>query len=213
MTIPPHRRGILMKRLQPLTLTAVNANECVLRCRPKFDEITEEERADLLLSMKTRAVDATADEDKLESNFTFTFNKDGGVLQDRQFTYLTSDDYGEMWIDRSVGNFARANEDGIDVPDTPGGKLRPHALLVVAANGNSARQYKVVFTKDNDTQTKEYTFTVEGGKENIRTIAWTHGSYSASWHSKSGSSYRLRMPIWSHFYSLSLGLTKLYTST
>lgn len=174
----------MMKRLQPLTLTAVNADEYVLRCRPKFDEITEEERADLLLSMKTRAVDSTADEDKLESNFTFTFNKDGGVLQDRQFTYLTSDDYGEMWIDRSVGYFARANEDGIDVPDSPGGKLRPHTLLVEAPTNGLTRHYKVVFTKGNDAQPKEYTFTVEGGKENGRTISWIHGSYSASWESK-----------------------------
>ncbi len=170
-----------MKRLQPLALTAASADEYKLRCRPKFDQISAADHADLLLIMRTRAINNVADEHDLESEFSFTFNENGSVLQDDRFFNLTGDDYGEMWINRAVGHFSRAHDDGIDVPDSPGGKLSPHALLVDGANTQSTRQYNVVFRKDSDMQTKEYTFTVEGGPGSHRTIVWMHGSYRASW--------------------------------
>ncbi len=173
-----------MKRLQPTTLTVVSADECRLRCLPKFDQISLEEYDHVMLNLRAMAINEPADERELEVEFPFTFNEDRGVLQDNQFFQLTTDDYGEMWIDRAVAYFAWANNKGLDFADSPGGKLRPHTLRVDAANTQATRRYKVVFSKDNDSQTKEYSFIVEGGKDAIRTIAWVHGSYSASWESK-----------------------------
>jgi hypothetical protein len=173
-----------MKRLRPLALIAASKGEYKLRCRPKFDQITQEEHAKLFLLMRSRAVNQVDDERELVSEFSFTFNEDGAVLQDDRFFSLTGDDYGELWINRSVDCFSMASENGVDDPDSPGCKLRPYTLLVDEANSESLRRYTVVFRQDNVPQTKEYTFTVEGGKGNTRTISWMHGSYKASWESK-----------------------------
>ncbi len=170
-----------MKRLQPLALTVASGDECKLRCRPKFDEISEAEYADVMISIRAAAVDKAAEDSKIEAEFVFTFNEGGGVLQDQDFFHLTNDDYGELWINCSVDYFSLANENGIDVP---GGKLRPHTLLVDEENNETTRRYKVVLSKDNDAEQKEYTFTVAGGPGNIRTISWMYGSYEASWSQK-----------------------------
>jgi hypothetical protein len=71
---------------------------------------------------------------------------------------------------------------GVHLADSPN-KMRPHSILVDDSNTDSLRRYKVIFSGDEEPTTKEYTFTVEGTGP-LRTITWSHGSYTATWASK-----------------------------
>ena len=176
-----------MKRLQPLSLTAISADECRLLCRPKFSEIGKEEQADLLNIMRQIAVGECDNDDQLEAEFVFTFNENGAVLKDKYFFALTTDDYGELWIERAVDCLAVANEKGVEVSDLPGAKSVPRTIFVDAAGSQPTRRYRVVFvhsSQSHENDEREYEFTVEGGKGSVRTISWMHGSYVASWELK-----------------------------
>lgn len=177
-----------MKRLQPVALIAASANECRLRCRPKFDQIEKAEHADLLKLMRGTALNENSSE--VESEFVFTFNDNGAVLKDKYFFALTTDDYGELWIERAVDCLTLAAQQGVDVPDLPGARSTPRVIFVCENENEpqSTRRYRVVFNKprspDSANGEFEFQFSVEGGKGSLRTVSWVHGSFVASWERK-----------------------------
>ncbi len=173
-----------MKRLQPLSMTVTSAAEVKLRCRPKLDQLDEKDRALTLLIMKECAINNPTKEQDLESEFTFTFNENQSVLQDSRFFQLTTDDYGELWINRAVDQLSYANEQGMLSPESPAEKLKPYKIIVDEINTQTTRRYTVEFTADNKSGTKEQTFTVEGAYDDRRTIAGQSGKYTCSWELK-----------------------------
>jgi len=177
-----------MKRLQPVSLTVVSPDECRLRCRPRFDQIGKDDHAQLLSIMRQVAVcEIEKDDTQLESEFVFTFNENGAVLHDKYFFALTSDDDGELCIDRAVDCLALANERGVVLPDFSSARATPRTVVVDrASNPSLGRTYNVVFDDDellrpSESELCEYRFLVQGGKGNVRTIGWVHGSYDATW--------------------------------
>ena len=177
-----------MKRLQPTSLTVTTTNagrECKLRCRPKLDQIPEEEHAGLFITMKHRAINDPANPKDLEADFPFTFQEDNGaVLQDNVFFSLTGDDYGELWINKCVDGLTWAYDEGVNLPDAQGPKSKPHTIQVDESNTEATRNYKVIFSNASDAKQQEYLFTVKGAYDDRRNIAWKHGSYNASWKLK-----------------------------
>lgn len=178
----------MMKRLRPVALMAVSPDECRLRCRPRFDQIGKDEHSQLLNIMRQIAVGETRDDTQLESEFVFKFNEDDALLHDKYFFALTTDDYGDMWIDRAVMYLSLANEERVSLPDRIGSRVAPRTIFVDEDNPESARIYRVVFDgaelQTPKCQTCEYQFIVEGGPGNIRKISWAHGAYTVSWERK-----------------------------
>lgn len=139
--------------------------------------------------MRQVAVRETDDDTQLESDFVFTFNENGAVLHDKYFFALTSDDDGELWIDRAVDCLSLANERGIVLPDLSGARATPRTIFIDdTGNPNMGRTYRVVFDAEelqsSGHDSCEYRFLVQGGKGNVRTISWIHGSYVATWERK-----------------------------
>jgi hypothetical protein len=165
----------------------------------KFDQIEQDEQARLLSIMRQIAVRDTNDDQQLESEFVFTFNESGAVLYDKYFFSLTSDDYGELWINRAVDCLALANERGVVLPDLPNSRATPRTIFVEDGDSDSLRAYRVVFD-DNELQSsgkipREYGFTIEGGKGNVRTIAGRMGHTSQVGSKRIGLSHPLQRPI------------------
>jgi hypothetical protein len=82
-----------------------------------------------------------------------------------------------------VDYFSSANQEGIYLPELPDRKVFPQSILVGTCDNQMRREYTVV-ANDIDCASTENKFTIEGGKENIRIVRWTFGSYSASWLDK-----------------------------
>lgn len=171
-----------MKRLRPVSMTAVSNDEVRLRCKPKFDSLSPEESRDLMIGIRARSLDAAAEPQNIEAEFPFKFAQNGALLQDAQFILLTSDDYSELWINSAVDNFSLAYEEGFT--DPTGTKLKPTQMRVGSSNETATRRYDVVFVAQYKHEQQEFVFTVSGGSGNQRTIAWTHGTYSAKWNQK-----------------------------
>ena len=66
---------------------------------------------------------------------------------DSQFSLLTDDDYGDLWIERAVNHFAHVNKHGVLIPDSAEVRLTPCSLLVDPANDEISGHYKIVFRK------------------------------------------------------------------